>query len=75
MPVVLTPAICVGAALYRMKECLLQVIAVSATGERNAPYTPEGMPPVSRSRYCAGRWECLPSATAGGTRSLTALPV
>ncbi|MBQ7552741.1 MAG: hypothetical protein IJT46_00085 [Bacteroidaceae bacterium] len=54
-------------ALRGVRESLLRVFAVSATGERNASYTPKGMPPVSRSRYCAGHQERPPSATAGGT--------
>ncbi|MBR1541488.1 MAG: hypothetical protein IJ628_02625 [Bacteroidaceae bacterium] len=50
-----------------VKERLLRVVAVSATGQRNASYTPKGMPPVCRARYCAGHQERPPSATAGIT--------
>ena len=48
-----------------VKESLLRVVAVSATGRRNASRTPMGRPSFYRASYCDGSWGRLPSTMAG----------
>ena len=48
-----------------VKESLLRVVALSATGRRNASRTPMGRPPFCRASYCDGSWGRLPSTMTG----------
>ena len=50
-----------------MKENLLWIVVISATGRRNASRTLMGMPPFCCASYCDKSWGRLPSTMADVT--------
>ena len=62
---VLVPALCRRKTFRGVKESMPRVVAITATGRRNASRTPMGRPPFCRASYCAGSWGRLPSTMAG----------